>query len=392
MARKKSSKSKKTVTVVTKQSRRKNKLKKTGRKGGRPKGQGHVRSLSRLKGLTEHGLRFLQCAIASRDFPGAKSGVPDCSTGSSVVMRHRSTTSFTGTAGGLWTCLLLPTPGVASWTQNGAPGSSATYGGNAFPDYGSLFTTGQNLTQNVNAFRYIGMTFEIRPISAILNNAGMLQCARVPGISMNINPTPQISSSTTSNAFISGLYNMTNSNMAMSPAFFCGHINQGVYGWSVNNQATWQYSPLLITDGTGDVPYAESATSAPALDINANLQMLGWGNMSPMMVSIQGTNATTAWVMVVEHIIEYRTVPGSILSEAAESAPMVCDEIAIAEYLSAARSLPAFVTADENAGFWDRFLEAIAAGSAAVSPFLGQYSAIATGVSSLAMGLRTLTV
>lgn len=334
--------------------------------------------------ISEYGRRFLQCSIASRDFPGSKAGVPDCQSGASVVLRHRVTKTFTGTSGGTWTALVLPTPGVSSWTTNSLPSNTTVYGANAFPDYESLFgnNTASGQTRNVNGFRYVGMTVEIKPVSATLNSAGMITCARVPTIRSTPNPNP------TETDYISGVWGLTQEAMTAMPAFYCGHVNQGVYGWSVNNQNTWPFNEM----DTGIEPTAVRASENSANDVlivGPTSQFLGMGNMTPIAICITGTNSSTAWAMTVEHVVEYRACPGSILAEAAQQSPP-CDEAAMHYYNAAARSMPAFVPADQNDGFWQKFLAAIGAGATAVAPFLGPYGMAAGGLGALATGMSTL--
>lgn len=334
--------------------------------------------------ITEYGRRFLQCAIASRDFPGAKAGVPDCQSGASVVLRHRVTRTFAGTAGGSWSCLVLPTPGVSSWTTNTLPSNTTAYGANPFPDYVSLFgnNTASGQTANVNGFRYVGMTVEIKPVSATLNSAGLITCARVPTIRSTPNPNP------TETDFISGVWGLTQEGLTAMPAFYCGHINQGVYGWSVNNQSTWPFADVDL--GIEPTPVRAAENSAQdVLVVGPASQFLGMGNMTPIVICITGTNANTAWALTVEHVVEYRAVPNSILAESA-STPPPCDAVALDYYNTAARSMQAFVPADQNDGFWQRFLAAIGAGATAAAPFLGNWGMAAGGLGALATGMSTL--
>jgi len=267
------------------------------------------------------------------------------------------------------------------------------YNGNPFSDFKSIFGAtagGAAALANVDAFRYVSKTFEIKPVSATLNNAGLILCARVP----NVNLTSAISGAFPQAPVqaIAGLANATPSALSAMPAVYQGHINQGVYGFCIQAQPQWPWTPIQVdVDGT-DIPYAEDTTKS-CLAINNNLpEWVGFGTLAPIVVTISGTNSSTSWALTVEDVIEYRPAVGSLLAETAAPGHAIRDQMALDMYEMAAERLQPFCPADENDGFWDKFLHTVSMVAAGAAPLSGKFAPLVGAVGGIATGLRSLVV
>jgi len=362
------------------------------RKSTRKQGRGKKLTPARMARLSPSGKMFLQCSIASRDFPGVKAGVPDATVGGTVTLRHRATYTVKGPQSGEWTGLFMPTPGVAYWSADQAASTGTVFEPFKFPDFDKMYGTGDDagVLSNVDSFRYVGKTVEIKPISAVLNNAGMISAARVPAIQTTsvingVYPTaPKLA--------LAGVSSCTPQALSSMTSFYNGHINQGVFGFAVNGKTTFEWTSLQVdSDGT-NIPYAED-TNKTCLNISdTQPEWNGFGNMQPVVITVSGTTQSTAWALTVEDVIEYRTVPGSLLSEAAAPKMSLRDQMALDLYEVAAEQLTPFVRADDNEGFWDRFLEIAAAVLSAAAPFAGTYSPIVGALGGIATGIRAMTL
>lgn len=385
---KRKNKTKKVIEVITPKRKRS--------RGSKPKRQSRrskmLANANHVGKLTPAGRTFLQAAIASRDFPGVKGPIPDASVGASVVIRSRLTKTFTASANSPdYTLVLLPTPGVACWQSPTSASTSVSYRPVVFGDFGSLFGTtpgGTSVLANVDAFRYVAKTFEIKPVSATLNNSGLILAARCPNITLTSAisgtfPQPPVQA-------LGGLSKATQGNLSAMPAVFQGHINQGVYGFAIQNQPQWPWTSIQVdVDGT-NIPYAED-TSKAALEISDTLpEWVGFGTMGPIVISISGLTAGTSFALTVEDIVEYRPAVGSLLAEMASPGHAIRDQVAMDFYEIAAESMQPFCPADQNDGFWEKFLNVIAMTAGSVAPFTGQYAPLVGAVGGVATGLRSL--
>jgi len=243
---------------------------------------------------------------------------------------------------------------------------------------------------NVDAFRYVAKTFEIKPISATLNNSGLILAARVPNVSMTsaISGTfPQAPVQA-----IAGLASVTPAALSSMPAVYQGHINQGVYGFCVQAQPRWPWTPLQVdVDGT-NIPYAEDTTKSALNVTDALPEWVGFGTLAPVVITISNTNAQTSWALTVEDIIEYRPNPGSVFAEFASPGHAIRDELALDMYEIACERMQPFCAADNNDGFWDKFLKTVAMVSAGAAPFSGKFAPLVGAIGGIATGLRSLVL
>jgi len=342
------------------------------------------RSIDRMA-LTPAGKQFLQCTIAPKDFPGLRpGGVPDEYGGGSFTYRHKAQFPIT-IGGGKQYIVVLPTPGVAYWQTNADPNTGPTLQPVLYPDFGSFF--GSILvapygTTNVNRFRYLSMIAELKQTGPILSSGGYITAARAPAISM----VEQLANTTGNVSFkISGLDDIDGSHLMRLPGSYTGHVNDGVYGFAVNESGDWDFKDLTIA-----TTQVQGVDANELLALNGNF--MGYGNMSPLCIAIEGSNANTTFILEVECCIEYAARAGSLMSNMMAPSPPH-DAMALELYSKAAREMPAFVRAHVNAGFWDRFLGIVSGLAGGIAPFLGPVGmGVATGVSTVAGALRQLFV
>jgi len=338
-----------------------------------------------MLGSTPTGVEFLQCAIAPVDFPGTRpGGVPDKMSAPSFVIRHKMVMTLPGSAAGTY-MLVAPTPGVACWLNQTGP--TGSYTSVPFPDFVSIFGNTAAApfgTINAEKFRYISINVEMKPVSAILNNAGLISAARIPGVTINDDITP----TNVVTRYMTGLTTVNSTNLSTMPGYFMGHVNQGVYGWAINETGTWEVRPLWInTQGLNGV---DAGQTGGGFEMSG--PVMGWGDLTPLGISVEATNAQTSFALIIEACVEYFPRAGTMISEMSSPSPPL-DEEALEVYSFAARKMPAFVPADKNAGFWDLFLGLVSSAAGTIAPFLGPVGmGIATGISAVAGGIRSLIV
>lgn len=275
--------------------------------------------------------------------------------------------------------MFLPTPGVAYWVTGVDPSTTAaTWTAVLYPDFASVF--GDNNanpyygTVNVERFRYVSMNMEVKNISAVLNSAGAIHAARCPGIeiSKTMGPTGNM------NMYLTGSNSITPATLSTMPGSYMGHINDGVYGWAVDLGDEFEFSDIWINTNT--IPDAEDNALAG--------KWMGFGNVTPIGMSITGTSgASTTYMLMVESCIEYVPRAGSLLANMANPSPPH-DPLALESYSSAAKKMPAFVPAKENAGFWDKFLGIVGT----VAPILGSFFGPVGRAVGMGVGMASDTI
>jgi len=117
-----------------------------------------------------------------------------------------------------------------------------------------------------------------------------------------------------------------------------------------------------------------------------------FGTLAPVVITISNTNAQTSWALTVEDIIEYRPNPGSVFAEFASPGHAIRDELALDMYEIACERMQPFCAADNNDGFWDKFLKTVAMVSAGAAPFSGKFAPLVGAIGGIATGLRSLVL
>lgn len=333
----------------------------------------------RKAAITEAGEMFLKCGFAGVDFPGISgAGVPDRYGGPSLRIRHRTTVTFTGNA---WFAM-LPTPGVAVWSSGTDPATGGAFAPTYFSDASSLFPPAGNGSEVVERFRIISHTLEVKPVSAVLNNAGMFNVARLPGIEV----TEQVSASTVMSKYIDGMDSVTQTAISAQAGARMFHVNEGFYTFAINEGGEWDFSPIIV--GTSSLWGSDPGEGSTAV---LSGRFLGFGNTTPIGISFTGSNSSTSYAMTIEMCVEYVPRAGTMLAEMAAPSPPY-DPVALDVYSRAARSLPSSVPAAENKGFWDKVLSVVSSAAGLLAPIAGVYAPVVAGVGMVASGIRSLFV
>lgn len=344
---------------------------------------GVPRSQIDLSKLTPGGLGFLKCAIAGVDFPGVRaSGVPDDSSVPSFCVRNKQTFVFTVSSSALYV-MVAPTPGVACWST---ADTTTQWSPSYFKDFATLFgdtSTAPYGAVNATDFRYMSMSVEAKTTSSALNAAGSLCVARNSGVEL----TQAIQSSGPvqglEGLFITGLPESNLTGLSSTAGSKVFHVNTGAYSWSPNDHGTWEFSKLFT--GCNGINSNDLTLGGPAL----NGKVMGWGNLAPIMIALEGSNTSTNLIVSVETCIEYIPRAGTLMAEmCSPSCPH--DPLAMEMYDRAVIELPAVVEVAKNDSFWESFLRVISGASAAIAPFAGPYAPIASGVGAIATGLRSI--
>jgi len=326
-------------------------------------------------GVTERGLEFLKCAIAASDFPGVKpDGVPDRYAGNTFTMRHQTASAQTGD---LW-IVVAPTPGVAFWWSNLAPTSSTTWTPVYYGDFGTMFPnpTGNPLygRDNVSKFRYISSMIKIESVGSENNTQGVLTACRMPGIGIAHQSIPQQTD------YISGMSKTNVADQVTQPGYVQHHVRHGVSMSALNEGDEFEFN---------DIWYGNS--NLPSQDGSLNGTIMGWGGLTPLVVTLTATTSAS-YVVRCECCIEYIPTGGSLMAEMSSPSPPH-DERALELYSKAKKSMPVAVKAAENAGFWDHFLRIVGVAAGPVGRLFGPVgAAVGSGVGALAGALHSLVI
>lgn len=382
---------------------RKNSRATTNTSGANGKGKrartGVVRSTRRVflegagRGLSPAGEQFLKCAIAPKDFPGLRAGgVPDEYAGPSFTLRHSflETMSVTPGTGRQWFAV-LPTPGVAFWYADTPAGP---WKPKYYPEFASLFGDSSDPTFmygtiNVERFRYVSQIVEVKFAGQVLNAQGTLTAARMPGIEVNEQVEPGTASVPNAvSKYITGLITTNQSDIASMPGFYTGNVIKGLFGWSVNEGGSWDFNPIWMETLGLNTRDNDHAAGPFLLDG----EVMGWGNIVPIVFCQTGSNDASALSINVECCIEYCPRSSSLMARMSAPSP-AHDPVALELYSKAGKNLAAFVPADENDGFWDKFLNIVSSVSGFLAPVLGpRGKLIAGGISALTSGIRSLII
>lgn len=350
-------------------------------------------SLAGMVAKYESGIRYLQCAIAPRDFPGIMAGLPDTYTGKSSVVRQKLTVPIGAppSTADYWNASIIipPIPNVAMLlaanhdTANPPAGPTQQWAAYDYSTAGSIFpnidTAPSYGTGMVEMFRYVSLTAELKMVGPVLSTGGTIAAARLPGF------TIVDANSTTTPKYFTGFGDATMTRLQSLPGFYVGHVNEGVYGWSIHQNPTVPFEKLWLNTkyNAFGIIDAGTVTAAPGA---ASGYYMGYGSQQPMGIAISFATPTTAFVVEIEAVIEYQPRANSLMAQMMSDAPLH-DEAALDSYELAVRTLPAFVPAAKNDGFWENFLKAISFGAGIVGNFLGPVGKAASTLLSVGTGL-----
>lgn len=393
-------KTKTTVTKVVRKGRRRTKRPRAGlRVGQTTRTSGKRRAqLSRFAvAETDAGMRYLECAIAPRDFPGVASGIPDSFCGKSAVIRQKLLMPVGPPAdvSAFWNCSIVipPIPNVgcmliankdtvvapntatATWsvfdyananTVFPAPGTS--------PEYGSSM---------VQKFRYVSLTAELKMVGPVLTTGGTISAARVPGFGL---VTTMAATSFADTKRMTGFDDIDQIDLQPLPGFYVGHVNAGVYSWSIHQDPEVFFSDVWIDSPYANIGYTESGTPIKGVASSSGYFM-GFGQQQALGIAITNASASTTFVLEVEAVIEYQPRSNSLMAEMMSDAPPH-DRLALDSYQQAVRQMPACVPVSQNSGFWDTFLRVISF----VAPLAGRIFGPIGGVIGGAVGASAATI
>jgi hypothetical protein len=322
-------------------------------------------------------MEFLRAAIAPRDFPGnSPQGIPDLFSGGTMTYRHQAVFTYKCKTGPSYFAF-LPTPGVAYWLNDDVT-TANTFNAQKFPDFSTVF--GDNTKPdsaygaiNFESFRYLSMTVEVKNISPLLKSGGSINAARVPGLTFHT----QAAANGTMARYVTGLSNLGSNSLSTMPSYYSGHVNDGVYGWAINEGNIFPFSEIWTNTVT-----AKDVDATPETMVGP---LMGYGAMTPLGVSIEGSNADTSVQILVECVIEYTPRAGSMMAHIAVPSPSH-DPLALITYSEAGRTMPAFVKASENAGFWQRLLGFISRAAPVVGGLFGPAGSSIGGLVGSASG------
>jgi len=343
-----------------------------------------------LSGLTSDGASFLKCAVAPWDFPGETCrGVPDEYSGKSFTLKHKFIYDYTLPTNGLASFAMLPVPATVFVAQPVSVTASMTYAPVKFPEFNSLFngtaTVSGTQLGNVSKFRVVNMSMRLKPTTSTLNNAGRVTWARLENVDMT--QYGGGSASQVDNMALAGLYQASISDISSIPGSATEHINRGATAWSVNGKDTWEFSE--VWNNISQVQAAEAAGTY-VMASGTNYWYPGYGNMAPLVLTVSGSNNSTAVSIECTMTVEYVPTPGSTYMLLAGSSANH-DPEALELYKEASRRLPVGVPADQNAGFWDHFLKIIGVLGGPIGSLFGPAGKfVGASIGSLATGLRSL--
>jgi hypothetical protein len=340
---------------------------------------------------TDAGLRYLESAVAPKDFAGILGGIPDAYCGKSAVIRQKLLLPV-GAPGGTstnWNASIVipPIPNVAAMivsnhdtaskpNQVGASWTVFDYANAStiFPSPGSGPEYGTSMVQ---MFRFVSLTAELKMVGPVLSTGGTISAARVPGLGLQ----DGVEASTFSSyKTFTGFDDIDQTNMQQLPGFYVGHVNLGTYGWSIHQDPEVSFSSVWLNSPYANVNYTESAV--PTAGAAASGFYMGFGTQQPLGIAITNATPSTAFVLEVEAIVEYQPRANSLMAEMMSDAPPH-DQRALDSYQKAVRQMPAFVPVSQNSGFWDMFLKVVSF----VSPFVGRLfgpvgTAVGAGISA----------
>ena len=347
-------------------------------------------NMGALARLSQPGLAFLKCAFAPPDFntdPGK--GIPDRFEGKVVTRKDVLNQSINFTANRDTFILIAPTPGVAYWIADVPAGtfpvSTTTFNAVNYPGFTSMFgTAAAARSDQVSSFRYASMNVGIYPTSNLMQFAGSITVWKCPvkmsNVQFPVATTPATSALVHTLVGLDGV-------LAVGPDNFSESFIKGVFSQSVCNEPDFEFSDIL--EGIQTLPPANVtvATSGQPFSLSAGSEsvsgIVGWGNMDTIVIRVSApTGAVNSAILKTWACLEYRPNPNAMLYQFGHDSPP-CDDVALQEYRTVARSLPVAVIAAQNATMWERVKSILKSSLAMASNIPGPIGVAASGISGL---------
>jgi len=347
-------------------------------------------NMGALTRLSQPGLAFLKCAFAPPDFntdPGK--GIPDRFEGKVVTRKDVLTHSYNFPADKDTFILVTPTPGIAYWVADVPAGTfpltTNTFKPVNYPGFKSMFgSTSASRSDAVSSFRYASMNVGIYPTSNLMQFAGSITVWKCP-VRMSTVQFP-VATTPASSALVHTLVGLDGV-LAVGPDNFSESFIKGTFSQSACNEPDFEFTDIL--EGVQTLPPANVpiAIAGQAFTLSAGVEaesgIVGWGNMDTIVIRVSApTGAVNSAIIKTWACLEYRPNPSAVLYQFGHDSPP-CDEVALQEYRTVARSLPVAVIAAQNASMWERVKSIIKSSLAMASNVPGPIGVAASGLSGL---------
>lgn len=335
--------------------------------------------------MSPAGFAFLKCAFAPPDFANTGvQGIPDSFRGTSLVKKHRFTTTLTTLALNDYYILVLPVPGISMFLGAVATGtpilSSTIFNGVNYPDFTSIFPSFNAVSQNFTSFRFISNHFELISTTNEFSWTGQITAWKFP-LKMIVR---QGGASVSDLWSVDGIESLN----AAQGIMYSGKTKDGIYIACYNDDADFDFT--TITDGVGAVPAAIAGDDFGQL--NTTVCFPGFDNrFQCAVIKISGASGNNTFIMKHWACVEYKVNTNSSLYEYQTLSPCE-DEKALKVYRELINSLPIAVPAAENANFWQRVLSIIRTISGVGALIPGPYGMISSGVNTITGALTELTM
>jgi len=332
--------------------------------------------------MTPAGVNFLKCAYAAPDFTMTEaSGIPDDYNGKTLFKDDNTIVPVTFAAGKTTYLVVAPTPGTAFWKLEKdygvAPATTDGFTPTLFPDETTFFpnTNDQGEDNNVNAFRYAGMSAELMCTSSLMNTTGDIRVQKLVLKCNVLNNTAGSGEMKYTQQSLSGLKDVASWSGNAYKAF---PLIDGAYSVSTNTQPTFEFTPIV--NGNDRFPVSGVAVE----ECYFNGHFVGLGDMQTLVFAVSVPTGATAGscLMRVWHCVEYTIRPSSLLHPLAKVSPPL-DPIALECYRSLSNKLPVAVTYKENGFFWELVKAALNAASLAPNPIVKGIGMAGSGVATI---------
>jgi len=330
--------------------------------------------------ISKEGLSFLKCAFAPPDFDASDvKGFPDDYQGSSLIKKHRFTTSAQTVVGRDTYILLLPIPGVAAMTAQVATGtnilSSTVFFAYQYSDTGIMFPNANLTADNVNKFRYVSNHIEVVNTTNEMSWSGSIQCFKI-----------NVQVSTTAGIGVLSLTGLDGCNARGNANQYTGPFNRGVYSGAYSKSGDYAFTPIV--EGMNLIPSAIGAADFGQLNCSP---YTGFdNNFETICIVLRDGGTANSFMLKTWACVEYIALPKSFIYE---YQTLSCrDDNALALYKSIINQLPVGVSYLDNENFWRRVLGIVNTISGGLSVLPGAYGALAMGVNMTTGALQQLTL
>jgi len=348
--------------------------------------------------LSQAGVAFLKCAFAPPDFTSTYvQGIPDAFRGSSLLKKHRMTSTINMDPGIDVYFLIAPVPGVAYYTTttvaNVPLAANATFVPTYFSDFNSLFGVKNDQAADiVSKFRFVSNHFELISVTNDMKWTGSISAWKVPLQFIERMGGQLLGTSIVDVYSITGLQsaNATNANR------FDGPSKGGIYMGAYNENCDFPFVNTIEMSSTlytlTQIPATLQAPDFGIFQIPNGYSFPGFDNSSQsMLIKVSGLTDKMSFIWKRWCCVEYIVQPGSGLYEYQTVSPPM-DQKALSLYRELIQSLPIAVPAAQNSDFWQRVLRMIRniSGMGAFIP--GPVGGISRGVNMVASGIGALTM